>query len=130
MRSLAYLGFHDLHSIDNMTMREYQIRTEAYLLKREEEDRKIYLQAFINQVAKSTEGEGDNMRPAYPTFTDLYDEQARIDSIREAFEPGYKPQAAKKIDQNAVIAKRAREYQRMKKMKRMKRKGGENVNGN
>lgn len=113
-----------------MTLSEYQIRNEAYLLRREEEDRKIYLQAFVNQVAKNTVGSGDNMRPAYPTFTDLYDEQAQIDSIRSQFEPDYHNQseAEKQIDENELIIKRAREYAKIKAKR--KRKGGEKVNGN
>lgn len=46
---------------------------KANSLKRVDNDRDIYLQAFMNQVAKAKKKVGKDYKPVYPKFKDLYD---------------------------------------------------------
>lgn len=58
-----------------MTVFEYSLRMKAYSLKRVDKDRDIHLQAFMNQVAKSTKSKGKKQVPVYKDFKDLYDHE-------------------------------------------------------
>ena len=89
------------------------------------------MSAFFAQVAKSTTGSSENPRPLYEHFSDLFDEQAEIDRVRGAYEPGYKPASRKAREQyiNGIIAERYKEYKELKKQgklptKRAREKGG------
>lgn len=125
------MGFHSLADIDDMTLSEYQLRMEAYGLRRVEADRRAIMSAFFAQVAKSTTGSSENPRPLYEHFSDLFDEQAEIDRVRGAYEPNYKPTSrrAREQDINRIIAERYKRYEELKKQgklptKRARKKGG------
>ena len=125
------MGFHSLADIDDMTLAEYQLRMEAYGLRRVEADRPAIMSAFFAQVAKSTTGSSENPRPLYEHFSDLFDEQAEIDRVRGAYEPGYEPTSRRVQEQdiNRIIAERYKRYEELKKQgklptKRSRKKGG------
>lgn len=112
-----------------MTLSEYQLRMEAYGLKRIEYDRRAMMTAFFTQVAKSTTGSIDNPRPKYEHFTDLFDEQAEIDRVRGTYEDDYKPEKVQKPDINAIVRERVKKFHELKKKGLIapidKKKGGE-----
>lgn len=125
------MGFHSLADIDDMTLSEYQLRMEAYGLRRVEANRRAIMSAFFAQVAKSTTGSSENPRPLYEHFSDLFDEQAEIDRVRGAYEPNYKPisNRAREQDINRIITERYKRYEELKKQgklptKRARKKGG------
>lgn len=125
------MGFHSLADIDDMTLAEYQLRMEAHGLRRVEADRRAIMSAFFAQVAKSTAGSSENPRPLYEHFSDLFDEQAEIDRVRGAYEPGYEPTSRRVQEQsvNRIIAERYKRYEELKKQgklptKRAREKGG------
>lgn len=125
------MGFHSLADIDDMTLAEYQLRMEAYGLRRVEADRRAIMSAFFAQVAKSTTGSSENPRPLYEHFSDLFDEQAEIDRVRGSYEQDYKPASrrAQEQDVNRIIAERYKRYEELKKQgklptKRARKKGG------
>ena len=64
-----------MKQIEEMPLAEIEIRTEAYQLQEIEKQRDISLQAWLNQVAKSTTGSADNPQPKYKHFKDLFDYQ-------------------------------------------------------
>lgn len=89
------------------------------------------MSAFFAQVAKSTTGSSENPRPVYEHFSDLFDEQAEIDRVRGAYEPGYKPTSRRVQEQdiNRIIAERYERYEELKKQgklptKRARKEGG------
>lgn len=125
------MGFHSLADIDDMTLAEYQLRMEAHGLRRVEADRRAIMSAFFAQVAKSTTGSSENPRPLYEHFSDLFDEQAEIDRVRGAYEPGYEPTSRRVQEQsvNRIIAERYKRYEELKKQgklptKRARKEGG------
>lgn len=111
------MGFNSLADIADMTLAEYQLRMEAYGLRRVEADRRSIMSAFFAQVAKSTTGSSESPRPVYEHFSDLFDESSEIDRVRSAYEPGYKPTSSKAREQdiNQIIAKRYKRYEELKK---------------
>jgi hypothetical protein len=57
----------------DMTVFEYSLRMKAHALQKLDRERDIYLQAFINQVAKSTKKNSN--KPKYEKFEQLYDHE-------------------------------------------------------
>lgn len=98
-------------------MREYQIRMEAYQLKRVTEEHDIALQAFLNQSVQATKGSQKHPVPRYRKFTQFFDYDKFIDDVRSTYEPDYVPTSRASVEQQRaeLITKRWREYQRMKK---------------
>ncbi|MCP8876509.1 hypothetical protein LOX59_00230 [Latilactobacillus curvatus] len=101
-----------------MTMVEYQLRLEAYQLKKAEQQESIALQAWMNQAVQATTG-GKKPRPKFKSFTEFFDRQSEIDRVRSAFEADYKISHLSKADlrkrQGEVFAKRMREFSELKK---------------
>jgi hypothetical protein len=99
-----------------MGLAEYQLRMEAYQLQQVAEMKKLHMQAFLNQVVKSTKGKR-NPKPAYKTFNQFFNEEEVIDQVRSAFEPDYKPQSqiTREKEQQRIFAKRLAEFHRLKK---------------
>lgn len=54
---------------------------KAYALKQVDKDRDIHLQAFVNQVAKSTKQVGKKEVPVYQQFDKFFDYEKRINEI-------------------------------------------------
>lgn len=107
--------------IEDMTLNEYLLRMEAYQLERVDIERDIALQAWMTQVAKSTEGEGDNIRPKYQHFSDLYDYNANRNAILSAYgdaDPEKIKEEKAKSDPMLIAAKRMKEWQKMKENER------------
>lgn len=110
--SLAYLGMHNLKEIEEMTLAEYEIRTEAYQLQQVDKQRDIAFQSWMNQVAKSTTGSGDNIKAKYEKFDDLFDydyEKNRVLSLYGDAKPMKSKQEQQK-DSYELFAKRVKEW--------------------
>lgn len=120
LNSLAFLGFHDIAEINAMTLYEYQLRMEAYQLKRAERHEDIALQAWMNQTVQATRGNGKKPKPKYTKFKDFYDREYEIDRIRSSIEEGYVAQSNKgaQIQRGDIFAKRLEEFKRFKAERR------------
>lgn len=118
---MAYLGFHSIEDIENMGIAEYQLRMEAYNLKRVSEERDIALQAFLNQSVQATKGSNKHPVPKYKKFSQFFDYDKFVDDVRGQYEPDYQPTSKASTEKRRMdlITKRWREYQKIKK-----RKGG------
>lgn len=55
-----------------MTLYEYVLKMEAYLLSRVDNDRDIHLAAWKNQEVKATKGKGKNIEPYYKDFNSFF----------------------------------------------------------
>lgn len=97
-----------------MTLAEYSLRMEAFQLAEVNRQKYVYLQAFMNQVAKSTKG-GKNPKPLYRKFDDFFDIQAQIDDVRSSYESNYVRVAENKREISEIFAKRVAEFQRLKR---------------
>lgn len=117
---MAYLGFHDISDIEEMGLAEYQLRMEAYQLKRVGQERDIALQAFLNQSVQATKGSEKHPVPKYKKFSQFFDYDKFIDEIRENYEPDYHPTSKASLEKkrNDLIVKRWREFQKMKQKQR------------
>lgn len=95
-----------------MTLAEYELRTEAYQLQQVDKQRDIAFQSWMNQVAKSTTGSGDNIKAKYERFDDLFDydyEKNRVLSLYGDAKPMKSKQEQQK-DNYALFAKRVKEW--------------------
>ncbi len=54
---------------------------KAYALKQVDKDRDIHLQAFVNQVAKSTKQVGKKEVPVYQKFDDFFNYEEQVNKI-------------------------------------------------
>lgn len=96
-----------------MTLVEYHLRMEAYQLKRVAEQRDIMMQAFANQLVKSTKGK-KNPDPKYTKFEQLFNEGEEIDKVRSNFEPDYVSEVKDELSPERVFAKRLAEFKKIK----------------
>ncbi|MBW7985194.1 hypothetical protein [Lactobacillus helveticus] len=114
-----------------MTLVEYQMRMEAYQLQRVAKQRDIFMQAFANQIVKSTKGR-NNPKPVYTKFDQLFNEEKEINKVRSEFEPNFVAERNEEPSQKQIFAKRLAEFHRLKKAGQIiplseRRKGVNNV---
>lgn len=117
---MAYLGFQNISDIEDMGIAEYQLRMEAYQLKRVGQERDIALQAFLNQSVQATKGSEKHPVPKYKKFSQFFDYDKFVDEIRGNYESDYQPvsKASAEKQRMDLITKRWREFQKMKQKQR------------
>lgn len=72
------------------------------------------MQAFANQLVKSTKGSRKNPKPKYERFDQFFNEEKEIDKVRSSFEPDYVSEAKDELSAEQVFAKRLAEFKKMK----------------
>lgn len=72
---LGLFGVTSWQEAGRMTVSEYHLRMKGYALRRLEDEKDIYLQAFLNRVAKATDKAGKKYQ--FPTFSDFYGYEKR-----------------------------------------------------
>lgn len=119
LNSLAYLGFFSVTDILRMSIVEYQLRFEAYQLRRAERHEELAMQAWYSQMVKSTKGSSKHPKPRFSRFDELYDREAEINKVRSQFEPDFEISQYSPIElkrkQNRLFAKRLAEFNELKK---------------
>ena len=110
-----------------MTIAEYELRMEAYQLKRVEKLNFLATQAWFNQIVQATTGSPKNPKPKYKKLADLYDHQMAIDEIRTKYEPDYHAQSQSRLTpekqkQVEIFIKRQKEFE--EKWKNRQKRGG------
>ena len=113
INSLAHLGFHSLREIGMMTMAEYQLRMEAYQIKRVDQREFIATMAFYNQLAQSTNG-GKNPKPKFDRLDKLFDREKEESQVYKAFGDDYHAQKEQKSEGN-TIANNMKHFYELKK---------------
>lgn len=101
MYALAFFGMNDLREIGQMTLKEYNLRKKAYLLKRVQIDEDLHLQAFLNRNVKATTSDGKKYK--YLKFKDFFDKDKRLEQL-------IKKEGARVSERLLKIAKRMKEY--------------------
>lgn len=77
--ALAYFNMNDLAEIGRMTLKDFRLRKQAYLMRSLEREREMHLQAFLNRNIKATNKKGDKY--AIEKFEDFYDAEKRMNEI-------------------------------------------------
>lgn len=113
INSLAHLGFHSLREIGMMTMAEYQLRMEAYQIKRVDQREFIATMAFYNQLAQSTNG-SKNPKPKFDRLDKLFAREKEESQVYKAFGDDYLAQKEQKSEGN-TIANNMKHFYELKK---------------
>lgn len=71
------------------------------------------MQAFANQLVKSTKGK-NNPNPKYTKFEQLFNEEEEIDKVRSSFEPDYISEIKDELSPERIFAKRLAKFKKMK----------------
>lgn len=116
LTSLAYLGFNDIKAIEQMTLREYDLRLEAYNLKKLDRQQELATLAWWNQQVQATT-KGKHPKPIYSRFDKFFDRQEQEFRIRSLFGDDYtivKSDRQKKLDDAELFRKRVEEFEQLK----------------
>lgn len=116
LNGLALLGFSDIEDIKRMTLREYQLRLEAYQIRRVNEQENLATLAWQIQSVQATKGSSKHPKPVFEKFRDFFDIQKQIDQVRSAFETDYKPHShtTRVIDRAKIFNQRLEEFKELK----------------
>lgn len=60
---MRYFGMTDMNEIDRMTLGEYFMRMEAAMLRNNDQEKLIHLQAWASQMVQATEGSKKHPKP-------------------------------------------------------------------
>lgn len=77
--ALAHFGMTDMAEIGRMTMSEFRLRKQAYLMQYLDIEEQIHRLAFANRNVKATNSKGDKY--IYPTFEKFYNTEKRRKEI-------------------------------------------------
>lgn len=116
LNGLALLGFSNIEYIKRMTLREYQLRLEAYQIRRVNEQESLATLAWQIQSVQATKGSSKHPKPVFEKFRDFFDTQKYIDQVRSDFEADYKTHShtTRVIDRAKIFNQRLEEFKKLK----------------
>ena len=116
LNGLALLGFSNIEDIKRMTLREYQLRLEAYQIRRVNEQESLATLAWQIQSVQATKGSSKHPKPVFEKFRDFFDTQKYIDQVRSDFEADYKTHShtTRVIDRAKIFNRRLEEFKKLK----------------
>lgn len=116
LNGLALLGFSNIEDVKRMTLREYQLRLEAYQIRRVNEQENLAILAWWIQSVQATKGSPKHPKPVFGEFQDFFDVQKQIDQVRSVFEADYKPHShtTRVIDRAKIFNRRLEEFKKLK----------------
>ena len=79
VNAFRYFGINSFTEFNQMTMREYNILSEAYALKFVDRERDLHELAYLAFSATATKKSG---KPVYKTFKKFYDYEKEIDRVK------------------------------------------------
>lgn len=103
LNGLALLGFSNIEDVKRMTLREYQLRLEAYQIRRVNEQENLAILAWWIQSVQATKGSPKHPKPVFGEFRDF-------------FEADYKPHShtTRVIDRAKIFNRRLEEFKKLK----------------
>lgn len=93
-----------------MTLAEYQLRMEAYHLKRVDQKEFIATMAFYNQLVQSTTG-GKNPKPKYDRLSKLFNREEEENRVYKLFGDDYLASQSKKSGSRSIADSMKRFYE-------------------
>ena len=103
-----------MEDIDKMTLREYQLRMEAWQLREIALQDHLWQLAFYTRDAKSNNGK----KYRFKGPSDVFQTEKAIDKVRSTYEPWYTSPRLEKIKTAKVLQKMQREWEEMQKQKK------------
>ena len=95
-----------------MTMYEYQLRLEAYQLKKADEMQRMAVLAMFNREAKAQKKSGKGFKYVHTSPDEIFNLENATEKIRSAFEPNYK---SSKENQNEILLERMRKWRKLER---------------
>ncbi len=88
VNAFRYFGINSFTEFNQMTMREYNILSEAYALKYVDRERDLHELAYLTFSATATKKSG---KPVYKTFKKFFDYEKELDRVkRKGFDASQK----------------------------------------
>ena len=88
INAFRYFGVNSFDDFNRMTMREYNILTEAYALKYVDKERDLHELAYLTFAATATKKSG---KPVYKTFKKFFYYEKELDRVkRKGFDASQK----------------------------------------
>lgn len=79
-----YFGFHSFREVDQLTIPQYEILSEAYELRLVDEEKDMHWQAFLNFAVQAKKKVGKHKsRPVYTKFEKFFDYKARLSEVQK-----------------------------------------------
>lgn len=75
---LGPIGVADFATAGQMALAEFRLRKQGYLLVKQERERDLHLQAYLNRAIKATEKNGKYL---YTDFRSFYDEEKERERV-------------------------------------------------
>ena len=79
INAFRYFGINSFDDFNRMTMREYNILTEAYALKYVDKERDLHELAYLTFAATATKKSG---KPVYKTFKKFFDYDKELERVK------------------------------------------------
>lgn len=79
INAFRYFGINSFEEFNRMTMREYNILSEAYALKYVDKERDLHELAFLTFAATATKKSG---KPVYKTFKKFFDYEKELERVK------------------------------------------------
>lgn len=79
INAFRYFGVNSFDDFNRMTMREYNILTEAYALKYVDKERDLHELAYLTFAATATKKSG---KPVYKTFKKFFDYDKELERVK------------------------------------------------
>ena len=80
INAFRYFGINSFDEFNRMTMREYNILSEAYALKYVDKERDLHELAFLTFAATATKKSG---KPVYKTFKKFFDYEKELERVKK-----------------------------------------------
>ena len=80
INAFRYFGINSFEEFNRMTMREYNILSEAYALKYVDKERDLHELAFLTFAATATKKSG---KPVYKTFKKFFDYEKELERVKK-----------------------------------------------
>ncbi|TRZ30904.1 hypothetical protein AUF15_08145 [Enterococcus avium] len=107
INAFRFLGCKSFKEINQMTLREFELRMIAFKLSQVDEDMKRHEQAFLNNSVRARDRKGNAI---YKEFIDFYDYEERINEALEGTDFHKSKLDEKRINELKQIARNLREY--------------------
>lgn len=93
-----FLNKQSIAEVHKMDWHEYELLMKAHRLKWVDRDRDIHWQAFQNQQARATTGQGNSIKPAFRTFNDFFNYKKELQDVLRPEDESKPKYSAKVID--------------------------------
>ena len=77
---MRYCGIFDPVKLGRITLKQYMLMTRAMMLRLEDKERDLHVQAWLNQQVKATKQQGKKTLPYFRSFDEFYQSEQQKDT--------------------------------------------------